>query len=679
MVKSAILGISALGHDAATALVDAENGQVLYAIAEERLTNKKHASTFPIASLRAAQAFAEANSFQIEAVALSFVPEDFSKGTLRRELEKRLAQDTVRQPLWDAIEQLLSCGDYYQEGSFSKKTLAPLLKRIADDAQRDVIERRIEWYFNWSIKYRWLKGIVAEMFPGARCVGVNHHLTHAVSAFFNSGYDDACVITWDGQGESQTVCVYDATPGSLRLVAETHWPTSLGVLYFGVTNYLGFKLGDEFKVMGMAAYGQPKYYDLFRKLLQIEDSLEVTFASSPHYGVQEFEQGHVWNYFSEEMTKLVPKRRRNDPIQQAHFDLAASLQKAFEDFGADFARKALEKTGRKRICLAGGVALNGLMNEAIRRRTECEGIFVFPAAGDDGCAVGAAQSLVFAKDKTAARAMAMPFYGGGSSEAEIRALLKETGVAFDEPADIHRRIAEALADGKIVARFTGRSEFGPRALGNRSILANAQTPEMKDTLNIRIKHREQFRPFAPACLLEHAPELFDIEVEAPFMLLIAQAKDSARKQIPAAVHADGTSRVQTVNERTNPSFYRTIKSFHELTGIPAIINTSFNINGEAIVETAQDALESFAQMDIDFLALEGFWIDKTQNADRFPKQSDEEFLEIRKNRYRDAFAHPLKDLEIYHDYFVRPKRGKEETSRPIAQKVQDLFRSLWGR
>ncbi len=678
-MKSAILGISSLGHDAATALVDARDGQVLYAIAEERLTNLKHTSKFPIASLRAAQAFAQENDCRIDAVALSFIPALFSCGTLRRELEKRVPQSAVREPIWRAIEHLLTCGDYYQEGSFSRKTLAPLLESISDEVERDVIERRIEWYFNWSIKYRWLQGIVADMFPGVPCEGVNHHLTHAISAYFNSGYDEACVITWDGQGESQTVCVYDAAPGSMRVVAETHWPTSLGILYFGVTNYLGFKLGDEFKVMGMAAYGQPVHYDLFRKLLRVEESLEVTFAASPYYGVQEFNEGHMWNYFSDEMGKVVPKRRRNDPILQAHFDLAASLQKAFEDFGAEFALKAMEKTGRKNICLAGGVALNGLMNEAIRRRTKCDNIFVFPAAGDDGCAVGAAQSLVFQKNNTAPRAMGMPFYGGGSSEAEIRALMKATGVAFDEPPDIHRRIAEALADGKIVARFTGRSEFGPRALGNRSILASAQTPEMKDTLNIRIKHREQFRPFAPACLLEHAPELFDLDVEAPFMLLIAQAKDAARSKIPAAVHSDGTSRVQTVNERTNPSFYRTIKSFHDLTGIPAIINTSFNINGEAIVETAQDALESFAQMDIDFLALEGFWIDKNLNADRFPKQSDEEFLDIRKKRYRDAFEHPLKSLEIYHDYFVRPKRGKEEPSRPLTQKVQDLFRSLWGR
>jgi carbamoyltransferase len=431
--------------------------------------------------------------------------------------------------------------------------------------------------------------------------------------------------------------------------------------------------------MGMAAYGKPVYYDLFRKLIQFDESLTISFADSPCYGVQEFDQGHMWNYFSEEMAKVVPKRKRNEEIQQVHFDLAASLQKAFEDFGAEFAQKAMGKTGRKKICLAGGVALNGLMNEAIRRRTQCEKIFVFPAAGDDGCAVGAAQSFVFKNGRITPPAMGMPFYGGGSSESEIRALLKDMGIAFEEPPDIHRRIAEALKDHKIVARFTGRSEFGPRALGNRSILANAQTPEMKDTLNIRIKHREQFRPFAPACLLAHAPELFDIEVEAPFMLLIANARDTARQKIPAAVHADGTSRVQTVNEQTNPSFFRTIKSFHELTGIPAIINTSFNINGEAIVETAQDALESFAQMDIDFLALEGFWIDKNLNADRFPKQSDEQFLEVRKNRYRNAFEHPLKNLEIYHDYFVRPKRGKEEVAKPLTQKVQDLFRSLWDR
>lgn len=671
--KAAILGISALGHDAAASLVDAETGEILFAIAEERLTNLKHTSSFPIASICAARDFASKSQYTVEAAALNIVPEEFSTGTLRRELERLLPDKAVREPLWAAISQLLPFGDYFQDGSFSKKLLAPCLQAIAEAETRELVQRRVEWYYNWSVKYRWLGEIVRGLLPGVPLECVNHHLTHAISAYFNSGFRKACVLTWDGQGESQTVCVYRAEGRSLNLLAQTSWPTSLGILYLGVTTYLGFKLGDEFKVMGMSAYGKPVYYELFRDLLKIGPNLEVVFASSPYYGHKEFDEGHFWNYFTDAMKKLVPERRSDGPILQAHFDLAASLQKAFEDFGAEFAQKAMDLAGLTDLCIAGGVALNGLMNEAIRRRTKCRNIFVFPAAGDDGCSVGAAQYLALSRGQALPRALGMPFLGGGTPAVEIRELLQKRGVVFEEPEDIHLRIAQALVDEKIVARFSGRSEFGPRALGNRSILASAHTPEMKDVLNTRIKHREQFRPFAPACLLEHVGEYFDIEVEAPFMLLIANAREIAQKNIPAAVHADGTSRVQTVNAQANPNFYRTIKSFHDLTGVPAIINTSFNINGEAIVETALDALESFAQMDIDYLALEGFWIDKTKNPGILPVLTDAEFLQLRKDRFHESCRHPLKNLEIYHDYF---RRGDQRPvpSPSLREKIASIFR-----
>ncbi len=653
MNREAILGIGALGHDAASALVCAETGEILYAIAEERLSNLKHSWQFPYGSIQAARRHASDHGFQIVEAAINYRPEEFSTGTLRREITSILDDPQKTGELMELLGQLIVFGDFFQPGSFSDEQVRSWLKtHQVEPRLHEPLCRRIGWYFNWSVKYRRIGDMVAALLPGVPVHHVNHHLCHATSTYYSSGFDRSCIVTWDGQGESQTACVYRAGPEGVQLVAETPWPFSLGMLYFGVTNHLGFKLGDEFKVMGMAAYGKPRFYEALRDIVAFDKGPAIRLRQTDIYARQEILDGHHWYYFTKKLGLFAAQRSGRQPLLQEHFDLAVSVQKVFEDVGVEFARLALAETGEKNLCLSGGVALNGLMNEAIRRQSGCSEIHVFPAAGDDGTAVGAAWQRVFKGGKMRSRKLALPFLGGGFGDEEIRRELLQMRVVFEEPADINERIAEALEAHEIVARFHGRSEFGPRALGNRSILANPARPEMKDILNERIKHREAFRPFAPACLVENAAEYFDLEVEAPYMLLIAQARPLAHEKIPAAVHADGTSRVQTVSREGHPDFYKTIEAVHRRTGTPVVINTSFNINGEAIVETPQDAVESFAQMDIDHLAIGKFWVSKAANT--FPKMSDAEFLEIRKKRFSAAHDHVLARYDINRDYFARP-------------------------
>ena len=441
------------------------------------------------------------HGFQIVEAAINYRPEEFSTGTLRREIEAILNNPKKTDELIEVLEQMIVFADYFQPSSFSDEQVRSwLVKHEVPSEWHERICLRISWYYNWSVKYRRIGDIVGALLPGVRVHHVNHHLCHAASTYYSSGFERSCVITWDGQGESQTTCVYRATPEGIHLVAETPWPFSLGMLYFGATNYLGFKLGDEFKVMGMAAYGKPRFYDALREIVAFEKGPSIRLRETDIYGRQEFPTGHYWYYFTKKLEALASRRSKHLPLTQEHFDLAASIQKVFEDVGVEFARLALAETGESNLCLSGGVALNGLMNEAIRRRSGCTEVHVFPAAGDDGTAVGAAWQRIFERGGLKPRKLGMPFFGGASNDEEIRTELQRMNLVFEEPADIHERIADALAVHEIVARFHGRSEFGPRALGNRSILANPARPEMKDDLNERIKHREMFRPFAPACL-----------------------------------------------------------------------------------------------------------------------------------------------------------------------------------
>ncbi len=655
--NAVILGIGCFGHEGATALVKRNTGEVLFAVAEERLNNVKHSWYFPIGSITKACQYAQNNGLAISEVAVNFYEKEFITGTLANEL-KRIVGDTPAEQILAKLLELHIYGDYYNyNGSFSQKVLDQELASLSLAPEvRSLATARIHWFYNWALKYRQIVLNVGTLFPEIPLYRVPHHLCHATSAFLNSGFDRATVLTIDGQGESETLAVYAADCSGIHKLTSTPWPTSLGIFYLNVTGHLGFSFGDEFKVMGMSAYGSPTYYHLFHDLIDVTPDCRLRFnPSHPYYVLQEATglYGHFGFGFASDFNKLLKPRRPDEEIRQEHFDFAASIQKVLEEVGVQLARTAMALTGLPDLALAGGVTLNGLMNERIRRESGCQRIFIYPAAADDGTAVGAAQqvSLSLFPNNRSLLPVSIPFFGQESSDEEIEHELKSKGIIYHRPESIHEKIAESLNNEMIVARFTGRSEFGPRALGNRSILASAARKEMKDIINERIKHREPFRPFAPACLAEYASDYFDIDVEAPYMLLIANTKEMAREKIPAVVHADGTARMQTVSKEHNPAFYATIDAYRKLTGLPVIINTSFNINGEAIVDTPEDAIESFLQMDIDFLAIGPFWVARDENRNLAPNLDNKTFLEIRKTRFKKNCNHVLRYLDISSWHF----------------------------
>jgi len=305
-------------------------------------------------------------------------------------------------------------------------------------------------------------------------------------------------------------------------------------------------------------------------------------------------------------------------------------------------------------------------------------LFVYPAAGDDGTAVGAAQLVAFARSNFCRPRITTCYYGYGPTDEEITSSLNQKGIAFGKPSLIAETVARAIADGKIVARYNARAEFGPRALGQRSILANPKDAKMKDVLNVRIKHREPFRPFAPVCLRERVSDYFDLNVDAPFMLLICQATERAKREIPAVVHNDGTARVQTVTREQNADLYDIISAFERLSGTPVIINTSFNVNGETIVDSPLDAIESFGFMDIDYLAIGDYWVSKEENAARFAKLSHGDYLEIRRSRFAENLsgAMSIMDISYNNDYVFEPGL-KNRVVRQLKAKIRSsslLFR-----
>ncbi len=654
----AILGIGAFGHDAAAALIECATGKVLFAQAEERLTNKKHDWHYPIGAVLACCEQAVRLGLNIEQVAVNFRHQEFATKTLFQEIDGICPKPVDTQRLKATILRRIEETNYFSVHDVAKpnEVTAELLSRVAElplsEEQRKEIILRLTWYFNWSVKYKQIKNRLEEHCEGWPIRYVNHHLAHAASAFYNSGYSDAAVLVIDGSGESDTVTIFHGHSEGLELVQRTGWPHSLGIFYLFATQHLGFSLGDEYKVMGMSAYGQPRFYDEIARMMRVAPAGEFQLLDSAWQKRATMTGlGHVAYQFTGELDKVIPRRTKSDPITQLHFDFAASIQKVTEEIGVELARKALALTGTRHLAIAGGVGLNGLMNEAIRTRSGCEDLFIYPAAGDDGTAVGAAQlvaaeQLIQAKKSPATQRLGSCYFGYRVTESEARVTLNQLGIEYSTPASIHQEIARALAAGKIVARCHDAAEFGPRALGHRSILAHPGLATMKETLNARVKHREEFRPFAPACLRERVSDFFEIDCDAPFMLLITRAKAHAKSILPAVVHEDGTARVQSVSAQDHPDFYKTISAFNSVTGIPVVLNTSFNVNGETIVDTALDAIESFGFMDIDFLALGPYWISKEANAKKFPAYEHDEYLKIRQQRYLSRQLGDITEMDI---------------------------------
>ncbi|HCI53984.1 MAG TPA: hypothetical protein DE312_11840 [Gallionella sp.] len=651
-LPQAIIGIGALTHDTSAALVSLETGKVIYAVAEERLSNVKHDSRFPIGAIEQCCQAAEKEGFTISQVAVNFHAVEFITKTLKNEISVILNDASRSEGLFAKVIDMFDGADSYcigERNQTSTKIEEELRNyHVTKEEARQLIPR-LTWYFNAAIKYQKIGNIISELFNGLPVTFINHHECHAASAFFDSGFKDATVLVIDGHGEADTVSIYKGDSKGLTLVSQSTWPHSAGAFYLAATRHLGFDHGDEYKVMGMAAYGQPKLFSELAGMMDVGEDAVLRLVQNEYFVRRDVAKtGHTRFHFTEAMGHLIAARKSDEPFEQKHFDFAATVQKITEDIGVRLAQRAVELTGERNIAIAGGVGLNGLMNEAIRSSGSCDEIFIYPAASDDGTSVGAAHAYILrSKDiiKKPNRLRSC-YFGHNATDEEIKNALNAAKVKFSSPDSINKAIALALADGKIVARYNGPAEFGPRALGNRSILANPAKKDMKDILNLRVKHREEFRPFAPACLREKVDNYFEINTESPFMLLIAKAKKSAHKLIPSVVHADGTARVQTVTPEQNEDFYATIKEVEKLTGIPVVINTSFNVNGETIVDEPLDAIESFGFMDIDFLAIGKYWVSKVENASLFPPITHDEYLGKRKERYRRKNLDPLSELNV---------------------------------
>ncbi|MBE0642731.1 MAG: nodulation protein [Bacteroidetes bacterium] len=440
-----------------------------------------------------------------------------------------------------------------------------------------------------------------------RFVQVPHHLAHAASAYYPSGFDEALIFTIDGTGECESSLLAVGRGGAMAVESRVMLPDSLGTLYLLVTVLLGFKtLGDEYKVMGLAGYGDAaRFHDFFRSLVRL--------LPNGTYTLDGFARGDLRHRLA---AALGPPHRRGEEITQRHCDVAAALQESLEAAVLHVLTHARRRLGMRHLCMAGGVALNSMMNGVIARAGLFSDIFVQPAAGDEGGGLGAA---LYAWHQTGrgqvpATRLRQVYAGPAFDSSAIEAALEphRDTLSWRTSEQIVEDVAEELAGGKVIGWFQGRMEFGPRALGNRSILADPRPTDMKERINEKVKHREGFRPFAPAVTEEDAADFFDMTGlrDSPFMLFVVPVHESVRDLIPAVTHVDGTARVQTVSRETNEKFWKLIRAFGQRSGVPILLNTSFNVMNEPIVCTPEDAIRCFLHTDIDLLVLGDFIVMK---------------------------------------------------------------------
>lgn len=552
-----ILGISCYYHDSAAVLL--KDGEVVFAVQEERYTRKKHDENLPEHAIEHALQYAGLTIDNIDAVVF------YEKPVLK--FFDRILPTYIR--VW------------------------PRGFRSFHLAMQSWIRKKLWFPQNFS-KATGYNGPV---------YFVPHHLSHAASAFYCSGFEEAAVLTVDGVGEWATTTIGHGKGTTLTLREELHFPHSLGLLYSAITYYLGFKVNSaEYKVMGLAPYGKPTYLEQLRAL--IDCKADGSFALNMRY----FRYEHGLTMTGSALERLLgqPRRKPESALTQFHKDVAASLQQLTEELLLSLAKRAQQQTGCRNLCLAGGVALNCVANAKILRSGAWDDIFVQPAAGDAGGALGAALYLwhTWYDGKRTPR-MEHVFLGDAYDDASIRSCLEAAAIPYEvlAPQDVPMRTAALLAADHVVGWFQGRMEYGPRSLGARSILANAQNPENWQRVNKKIKFRESFRPFAPAVLANRTHEYFAIDRDSPYMLFVADVLEARRKELPAITHVDGSARLQTVRENQHPRFHALLQEYEKQTGCPVLVNTSFNVRGEPIVQSPQDALHCFLHTDMDSLVL----------------------------------------------------------------------------
>jgi carbamoyltransferase len=617
--KLNLLGISAFYHDAAAALI--VDGAVMAAAQEERFTRVKHDPSFPVKAIRYCLDEAGISINELDAVVF------YDKPMLKFE---RLLETYYGFAPRGILSFVTSIPVWIKEKVFIKKMIYDKLKEI-----ENYDKHKMTLLFT------------------------EHHLSHAASAFFPSGFKRSAILTVDGVGEWATASISAGEDNTIKILKELRFPHSLGLLYSAFTYFLGFKVNSgEYKLMGLAPYGIPGSANVERFIQLIKE-----------YLVTIYKDGSVWlnqKYFSystglrmvqdNKWKKLFGFKRRlpEDNIEQEHCDLAYAIQQVTEEIILAMASHAKELTGADRICLAGGVALNCVANGKLLKEKLFNDIFIQPAAGDAGGAVGAAlaaYAIHFGKyfHHTGKEIMNGSFLGPSFSNKEAEAAVRKYKAgysSFDDFDKLAEKVAVLISEGKVVGWFQGRMEFGPRALGNRSILGDARNKDMQKKLNLKIKYRESFRPFAPAVLMEENQQYFNLDTQSPYMLLVASVKEDKRKplphnyyqlplmerlycdrsEIPAVTHIDLSARVQTVHRETNERFWLLINSFKKITGCGLLVNTSFNVRGEPIVCTPEDAYRCFMRTEMDYLVINDYlfdkekqpsWKDSTQWQDEF--------------------------------------------------------------
>lgn len=609
-----ILGISAYYHDSAACLI--KDGEIVAAAQEERFTRKKHDDRFPINAVQYCMKEAGIEPAELEAVV--FYEKPFMK--FERLLETYLA--------------------FAPRGFRSFSTAMPIW--IKDKLfQKSVLTNQLNELFGDDVDWR------------SKLLFSEHHLSHAASAFYPSPFEKAAVLTLDAVGEWTTTSLALGDGNDLKVHKEIHFPHSLGLLYSAFTYYTGFRVNSgEYKVMGLAPYGEPKYVDLIK-----DNLIDIKEDGSFQLDLSYFDYCTGLRMTNKKFDNLFggPARQPESELTQREMDLAASVQKVTEEIVIKLAKGIAKDTGARNLCMAGGVALNCVANGILLREGVFDNIWIQPAAGDAGGALGAALGayhILHGKERKLNKsrdAMRGSYLGPEFNSDEIETALTEARAKFTKVSnqEVTDLTAAALADGKAVGWMQGRMEFGPRALGGRSIIADPRSPAMQKQLNLKVKYRESFRPFAPSVLRDHVAEWFEHDGDSPYMLLVADVAEEKRRkmteeegklfgieklnvprsEVPAITHVDYSARVQTVHADTNPRYHDLIDKFNELTGCPILVNTSFNVRGEPIICSPEDAFHCFMGTELDVLVVGNFILRK-EDQDESLKQNYEDKYEL---------------------------------------------------
>jgi carbamoyltransferase len=625
-----ILGISAYYHDSAVALIKDEH--IIAAVQEERFTRIKQDDSFPVESIK--YALKEAGITLDEVDYISFYDKPFIKF-------ERLLETYLTEAPKGFQSFLMSIPIWLKDKLFLKDTLKKELQALYSELHPEKSKKEVKEFG---------KRAVEKLMFG------EHHQSHSASAFFPSPYKDSAILTIDGVGEWATTSMAYGKDNSIEFLKEIHFPHSLGLLYSAFTYYTGFKVNSgEYKVMGLAPYGKPVYSQLIKDhIIDIKD--DGSFKLDMSY----FNYTSGLTMTSSKFHKLfgAEPREREGELTQREMDLAASIQDVTEEIMIKLAKHIKEVTGSKNLCLAGGVALNCVGNGKILRENIFENIWIQPAAGDAGGALGSAYSVYYQElgnsrtvEKDSLDKMQGAYLGPKFSDSETEEYLKSVGAKYryigdeEELVDV---VSTELSNQKVIGWHYDRMEFGPRSLGHRSIIGDARSVEMQSTMNLKIKYRESFRPFAPSVLRERVSEWYELDVDSPYMLLVAPVKNERcytmsedqeklfgieklnvpRSEIPAVTHIDYSARIQTVHKETNERYHKLLSKFEEKTGCPTVVNTSFNVRGEPIVCTPEDSYRCFMRTEMDLLVVDSFVLYKEEQPEFEDRENWQDKFEL---------------------------------------------------